>query len=48
MVYIITNLALDRLILREFKGQNVDTLAKYPRKCVDRLIVSRSEFVLIP
>jgi len=30
--------ALDRLILREFKGQNVATPAKYLRKCVDRLI----------
>jgi len=31
--------AFDRLILREFKGQNVATPAKYPRKCVDRLIL---------
>jgi len=30
---------LDRLILREFKGQNVATPAKYLRKCVDRLIL---------
>jgi len=30
--------ALDRLILREFKGQNVATPPKYLRKCVDRLI----------
>ena len=31
--------ALDRLILREFKGQNVAMPAKYLRKCVDRLIL---------
>ena len=31
--------ALDRLILQEFKGQNVATPAKYLRKCVDRLIL---------
>jgi len=31
--------ALDHLILREFKGQNVATPAKYVRKCVDRLIL---------
>ena len=31
--------ALERLILREFKGQNVATPAKYLRKCVDRLIL---------
>jgi len=31
--------ALDHLILREFKGQNVATPAKYLRKCVDRLIL---------
>ena len=31
--------ALDRLIIPEFKGQNVATPAKYLRKCVDRLIL---------
>ena len=31
--------ALDRLILWEFKGQNVATPAKYLRKCVDQLIL---------
>ena len=31
--------ALDSLILREFKGQNVATPAMYLRKCVDRLIL---------
>jgi len=32
-------IVLDRLILLEFKGQNVATPAKYLRKCVDRLIL---------
>ena len=31
--------ALDRLILWEFKGQNVATPAMYLRKCVDRFIL---------
>ena len=31
--------ALDRSILREFKGQNVATPANYLIKCVDRLIL---------
>jgi len=33
---------LDRLILREFKGQNVAMPAKYLRKCIDRLILVSS------
>jgi len=31
--------ALDHLMLREFKGQNVATPAKYVRKCIDQLIL---------
>ena len=37
--WLLRSKALDRLILREFKGQNVATPAKYLRKCVDRLIL---------
>ena len=39
ITWLLLSEALDRLILQEFKGQNVAMPAKYLRKCVDRLIL---------